>query len=252
MSMPAPELISVIIPFYKELDLIGRAVNSVLGQRLPPDKHLEIVIGNDSGMDEGEIRTRLDEAANRATRIVCNRFEKGAGNARNAAIEAAGGGVLAFLDADDFWHPWKLELQLPLLERGANFVCGGYQIERRHGVISPPAVLHSMPDFFKKLGVGTSTVALRRDFLDAERFRNFRFSQDTELWARLADKDGFSYAAVTRPVAVYSPSGRTANKLHQFQAFSTIVREFRLSGLQRANVYLRYAVRGAFNHYLRR
>jgi teichuronic acid biosynthesis glycosyltransferase TuaG len=252
MSRHTPELISIVIPFYKELDLIERAVSSVLDQRLPAGMRLEIVIGNDSDFDEEKIRAALVPRSNAATRIVSNRAEKGAGNARNAALDAARGDVVAFLDADDYWRPGKLLMQLRLIETGANFISGAYQFDGNKKTVSPPTNVRSTAEFFKNLGIGTSTVVVRRELLGEERFKNFRFSQDTELWARLAGKDGFIFAAVPDVVAVYSPSTRTANKLQQFFAFATVVKQFRLNPKQRADIYIRYTARGVLNHYLRR
>lgn len=247
-----PRLVSVIVPFYKELDLIDRAARSVLEQDLPPDTRIEVLIGNDSGLDERMIRPALSAGSNAVTAIVPNHAGKGAGNARNAALDAAQGEIIAFLDADDYWRPNKLRVQLDLLDRGASFVTGAYRFEGSSKIVVPPAQVASTVDLFRKLGVGTSTVVITRAFLGKERFRNFRFSQDTELWARLAGKPGFRFASVPDVVAVYAPSGRTANKFRQFFAFADVVNAFPLSYSVKADIYLRYAVRGVYNHYLRR
>ncbi len=186
-----PMAVSVIIPFYKEIHLINRAVSSVLAQGLPPDVFIEVIIGNDSGLSEREIRLALSDAANRITRIVSNTGERGAGNARNAALDGALGSLLAFLDADDYWLPEKLAQQMRLIADGANFVAGAYRFESGRTIVCPPRRILSTAESLKNLGVGTSTVLVRREFLGASRFKNLPFSQDTELWARLAGKPGF-------------------------------------------------------------
>jgi glycosyltransferase involved in cell wall biosynthesis len=245
-------LVSVIIPFYKELELIERAVGSVVTQQLPPHVRAEVIIGNDSSLEESAIRAALSEASNQLTRIVKNHRDKGAGNARNAALDAAQGELIAFLDADDYWCPQKLVRQLRMIEAGANFVAGAYQFEGSMKAVTPPNRVLSTAELFKNLCVGTSTVLVRRDFLGADRFRNLRFSQDTDLWARLAGKQSFAFASTSDVVTIYAPSLRTANKLQQSLAFARLVREFRLSPSERAEIVLRYAIRGVLNHYMRR
>lgn len=244
--------ISVVIPFYKELDLIERAIRSVTTQKLPAHVSVEVIIGNDSPYSEDEIRAVLSESSNRITTIAKNRREKGAGNARNAALDVARGELLAFLDADDYWLPQKLEQQIHLIYAGANFVSGGFQFEGNQKVVRPPQRLRSTAELFKNLRINASTVLVRRDFLGDDRFKNLRFSQDTELWARLAGKPGFSFASTPEIVAIYPPSSRTANKYQQLLAFMAVVEEFPLNTLERAEIYLRYSVRGVLNYYLRR
>lgn len=244
--------ISVIVPFYKELDLIERAISSVVDQRLPPDTAVDVIVGNDGKLSEAEIRAALSESSSKVTRIVKNLRERGAGNARNAALDLASGELIAFLDADDYWHPTKLQKQIRLIDQGATFVAGAYQFEGSGKTIYPPARVVSTSDLLKNLRVGTSTVLLRRDFLAADRFRNFRFSQDTELWARLAGKAGFAFSSVPEVVTIYAPSLRTANKFEQLLAFGEVVRAFPLGLRERAEIYSRYVARGVMTHYLRR
>lgn len=246
-------VVSVIIPFYKELDLIERAIDSVAIQRLPSGvSDVEVVIGNDSKLAEHQIRAVLSERSNRITRIAKNDQENGAGNARNAALDASRGDLIAFLDADDYWLPGKLEIQIGLIKDGANFVTGAYRLEGRETGVFPPEHIRSTVDFFKQLRVNTSTVLVHRDLLGMSRFKNLRVCQDAEFWARLAGKPGFRFASTRELVAIYAPSGRTGNKFKQLRAFSSVVRRFPLNVFQRSEIYLRYAARGLFNYYIRR
>ena len=45
-------------------------------------------------------------------KLVINSKNIGAGMSRNKAIKLSKGKYLAFIDADDLWHPEKLRLQL--------------------------------------------------------------------------------------------------------------------------------------------
>ena len=122
------KLISVIIPFYKEVDLIGMAVESVVMQQLPSNYSLEIVVGNDSELSEEQLYECIPQHIKAITKIAKNTNAKGAGNARNAALGCSVGDVIAFLDADDLWcSEEKLKTQISLIQKGAKFVVSGYR-----------------------------------------------------------------------------------------------------------------------------
>jgi glycosyltransferase involved in cell wall biosynthesis len=94
--------------------------------------------------------------------------------ARNYAIEKAGGELLAFLDVDDRWLPSKLEKQVRLFENPAvGFVCGQYWVddERKKKRWKLPRrrvptgwVLHEL---LKDHFIGLLTLVVRRSALDS-------------------------------------------------------------------------------------
>ena len=101
-------LISVMIGAYNAAPYVGETIASVLAQDYEP---LELIVVDD-GSDDGTaeiVKTFPD---------VRYFFQPNAGNgaARNRAIEAAGGELFAFLDADDRFTPGKLTLQKTVLD----------------------------------------------------------------------------------------------------------------------------------------
>jgi hypothetical protein len=76
--------------------LLVQAVDSVLGQTLPPT---EVIVVSDGPADA--VREAL---ASRPVKIV-ERPAEGEASARNAGIAAAGSMWICFLDDDDLWHP---------------------------------------------------------------------------------------------------------------------------------------------------
>lgn len=88
---------------------LAEAIESVLGQ----SRRCEQVIVVDNGSTD-----RSAEIARGYAPEVEVVFEarEGIGAARNAAMRAARGSHVAFLDADDLWDPAKTTLQLPAFE----------------------------------------------------------------------------------------------------------------------------------------
>jgi glycosyltransferase involved in cell wall biosynthesis len=101
--------VSVIIPAYNAEAYIAEAVESVLGQTVPP--HEVIVI--DDGSTDGT-RNVLRKFGERIT--VLNQTNSGQAVAVNKALATAQAKLIGFCDADDLWTPRKLELQLALLD----------------------------------------------------------------------------------------------------------------------------------------
>src|SRR5262245_15747118 len=102
--------VSVVIPTYNCGRLVTEAVDSVLGQTVPP---AEVIVVDDGSQDD-----TAERLAAYAGRVRYLRQEnQGVAAARNCGVAASGGEVVAFLDADDVWHPRKLEFQLAALDR---------------------------------------------------------------------------------------------------------------------------------------
>jgi glycosyltransferase involved in cell wall biosynthesis len=96
--------VTVIVPAFNCRQWIRQAIDSVLGQTVAP---AEIIVIDDGSTDgTGEI---LADYGTRIRTIV--QSNRGVAAARNAGLRAAKGELIAFLDADDVWHPRKLELQ---------------------------------------------------------------------------------------------------------------------------------------------
>ena len=97
--------VSVIIPTYQRIDVLPRALDSVLAQTHAPAE----VIVIDDGSSDGTAAMLEREYPALTTIRQPNR---GVSAARNAGIAAATGEWIAFLDSDDEWRPRKLERQL--------------------------------------------------------------------------------------------------------------------------------------------
>lgn len=109
--------VSVIIPAYRAEATIGRAAASLLAQTHPA---WEALIVADDGADYAAVLAGAGIADSRFRFLTTGRIAAGAPAARNAGLAAATLPLVAPLDADDLYHPRRLETLVPLaLEHGA-------------------------------------------------------------------------------------------------------------------------------------
>lgn len=102
--------ISVVMPAFNAEQTIEHSVRSGLSQTF---QDLEL-IAVDDGSEDG---TQAVLARIRDPRLrVLSVAHAGPSRARNVGLDAARGALVAFLDADDVWHPDKLDAQLEALE----------------------------------------------------------------------------------------------------------------------------------------
>lgn len=241
--------LSVIIPFFNEIELIGRAVESVISQcRAGID--LEIIICNDGLIPNASILSKLPDSS--CINVVSNKATKGPGGARNMAITNASGEFIAFLDSDDIWLPGKIQSQLTEIERGASFVATAYRFNDTNTVIKPPKSIDSPLDVFLRRGIGTSTVMITRALLGDLRFKDIRFAQDIDFWYALACSPHFRYAVVDVCLVEYNTGGTTKKKWVQLQYLHKVLRINDVPWLHHIRVLSSYVLSGVYNHYIKR
>jgi glycosyltransferase involved in cell wall biosynthesis len=105
--------ITVAIAVYNGAATLHATLESVFRQTLPPR---EILVVNDGSTDATSSILRLY----RSRITVIDQENKGLSGARNVLCKRAQGDVIAFLDADDVWHPQYLETQHNLFESHPN------------------------------------------------------------------------------------------------------------------------------------
>lgn len=111
MSTPSNHVpVSVVIPAYRARQTLAAAIESVRCQTAQP---CEVIVVDDASGDGTAEAIRSLQARYPAgwLKLIELPRNRGAGEARNAGWELAQGTCIAFLDADDSWHPCKLELQ---------------------------------------------------------------------------------------------------------------------------------------------
>ncbi|HVE75645.1 MAG TPA: glycosyltransferase family A protein [Actinomycetota bacterium] len=106
---------SVLIPAYNVENYVAKAVQSALDQTT---SDVEVVVVNDGSTDG--TAAALQPFSDRI--IYIEQENRGLSAARNAALRASSGELIALLDADDAWMPQRLERMLSFMhEMGSKF-----------------------------------------------------------------------------------------------------------------------------------
>jgi glycosyltransferase involved in cell wall biosynthesis len=108
------QLVSVVVPAYNAAATLSQTLESAVVQTY---RNLEILVVDD-GSQDGTAGIARDFAARDARIRLLSKANGGLSSARNHGVAHARGELIALLDADDLWHPAKIERQVAAL-RGA-------------------------------------------------------------------------------------------------------------------------------------
>jgi len=154
-------------------------------------------------------------------KVIRLKRNHGPATARNAGWEQAKERFIAFLDADDAWHPKKIEIQYQWMSDHPDVILTGHHcLTLNEESIAPP-----LPRTWRSERIGphrllvlnsfpTRSVMLRRDI--PFRFRDDkRYSEDYLLWLQITLK-GYSLYCLDLPLgyvfkAPFGEGGLTAN-----------------------------------------
>ena len=207
-------LVSVIMPAYKMGQFIGEALDSV-GARTYP--HWEVIVLDDAGPEDGmraAVEAFAAKHADRRVEYIRHETNQGVSAARNTAMSAAEGSVLAFLDPDDHWSPVHLMDGMRMLEgkKDVGVWCSTVEAYRHDSTYRgvwrfPQWRIASFPaslacDNF----IQPSAVLLRRETLELvggfTTKPELQHVEDHDLWIRLAQA-GARFEFSNRPTCFY-------------------------------------------------
>ena len=174
------QIVSVIIPTYRRLESLKKALLSICSQ----DYHFVEIVLVDDNADEcwtqkvasiaDEVKRSLPETF--TLRLIVNPKNLGAAQSRNAGIQMSSGSYITFLDDDDWYLPAKISTQLAEMTAVnadyslmdlALFTEELHQVERK---THPYAVQAKNKDDLLRLHLmhhltGTDTMMFRKDYL---------------------------------------------------------------------------------------
>lgn len=209
--------ISVIIPCFNSEKTIENAIQSVINQTLPPD---EIICIDDCSNDKtSSIINALQKSSPKIKiKLYENKTNLGPSISRNIGISEANGKWIAFIDADDEWHPQKLEVQISALTKHSlDFIGGSFSYNKYTAPIPSCHVKEiSFRDLLYKNYFPTPSVVLSKD-ISLNFDPTMRYAEDYSAWLELA-KQGVKMGHISTPLIFlnkpsYGHSGLSANLL---------------------------------------
>ena len=193
------KLISIIIPYYKKKNYIEQTLKSILNQKY---KKFEILIVYDDNDKSDLYFLKTLKKRDKRIKLVINSKNIGAGMSRNKAIKLSKGKYLAFIDADDLWHPDKLRLQLNfMIKNKLSISHTSYNIidKNSHKIGFREARKIKYKDLIKSCDIGLSTVMIKKILLKKKNFAKLKTKEDYILWLKLA-KENFVFYPIKRPL----------------------------------------------------
>jgi len=187
--------VSVVVPLFNKEASVRRALSSIARQSCRP---LEVLIVDDASTDRSAEEARTFGGP--LFRLIARDINRGASAARNTGIECARGDLVAFLDADDEWHP---EFLAAVVEMAAAFpqagaYCTGHwirepkRVQQRSYSFANAGGPFLIPDYFEchlrgQLMSASSTAVWRRVLLQAGMFPGADvIGEDLHLWTKIA------------------------------------------------------------------
>jgi len=233
--------VSVIIPCYRCVNTIERAVLSVINQSLPV---LQIILVDDASDDGTYVFLKKLKArySNVNIDVLSCDINSGPSKARNLGWEYARGDYIAFLDADDSWCDQKIEIQYGWLKNNPAVDLIAHDVDvrlndecdlsERKNVVFPLLIKTSALLLSNRFS--TPTVMLKRSI--KLRFNEYmKHSEDYDLWLRIILTGGVIYKF---PVALgflykdrYGKSGLSADLLAMEMGELNMYRQLFLSKL---------------------
>jgi teichuronic acid biosynthesis glycosyltransferase TuaG len=256
-SAPGAPALSVVMPVYNAAAFLAAAVASVQAQSW---QDWELILVEDGSSDASPQLLRALAAADPRLHVLHSGGNRGAGVARNLAMDAARGRYLAFLDADDLWHPQKLAWHLQFLAARPAALSFTAYLRRDEGGAAleeigvPPEIGYRQ--LLSTNVIGCSTVILDRQLLGEPRMPALRLRQDFACWLHiLRQTEATLGPAAGVPLALTTYTRRRAASVSARKSTAAAATwrlyrgEIGLSLPQALTSFARYGLRGLLRHH---
>lgn len=214
-GLPTP-LVSIVMPCFRMGHFLPKSLASIDEQTYT---NWELLVVDDCGPEDGTATTvaRFAERFDSGKVVYLrNEENQGVSKSRNVAISRAAGQLVAFLDADDYWHPKFLATCVAsfLSDPGLGVVASAVRVVDPANGTSDEHVMGTNSferlHFPLSLSIGNliqpSAAMVRADSIRATggftAATELQHVEDWELWIRLV-RSGASFKFLDEPLAYY-------------------------------------------------
>jgi glycosyltransferase involved in cell wall biosynthesis len=185
-------MFSIIIPVYNKEKYLNRTLNAVLKQTF---QDYEVILIDD-GSTDGSVAVIKPFLQDKRISLI-HQKNAGVSAARNRGIEMASYNYIAFLDADDLWHPQYLEEHSNAWRKFPDvFIIGSrYQRikENEHVDLQPkePVEASAIENYFlnasRDLLFWTSSLSIKKEVFEKIGFFNTQYAagEDIDIWIKV-------------------------------------------------------------------
>lgn len=211
----AHPLVTVITPVLNRASTISSCLASVAAQSYPVIEHIIV----DGGSRDGTLDLVRSFQSRGRLRWI-SEPDDGMYDAINKGLDMADGEIVAYLNSDDFYLPWTVDVAVRELDRGADLIYGDL------GVVKMRSETHSefYVQFYRPFdlkhyvysgSIGQPTVFWRRSLIGRiGRFdSSYRLIGDCEYWVRAA-VSGAKLSHVHEVLAIQIDHGATLREIH--------------------------------------
>ncbi len=198
--------ISVVIPTFNRVELLKRALRSVVKQTLQCS---EIIVVDDGSTDSTLCFLNELLCSGKIVLKVIRQGSAGPAAARNAGIKCAANEYIAFLDSDDHWHKRKIELQYKVFVENPEYMIShtkekwlrrGVHLNQKKKHI--PRQGNIFDHCLQLCAVGMSTVMVKKALFQKVGLfdESLHCCEDYDFWLRVSCK--FPFLLIDTPLTV--------------------------------------------------
>ena len=232
--------ITVIVPFRNQLNWLRQAVHSLQQQTVQDWRAILINDHSDPNVVCAVEEVCGQDKRLRLMHVDAHQHLPGPWLPRNVGIRAAKTDLIAFLDADDLWHPQKLELQLNAhREAKVLSVCSYVRFLNESGQIielrRPPSTI-TFQRLLRGNQIPLSTVVVDRALLSQHQGFQPEHHEDYGLWLRIfATQSQPNYQLIDQPLVAYRLHAQSvsAKRSRSIFAVNKLFRQHTKNSLER-------------------
>ncbi|MDO4476189.1 MAG: exopolysaccharide biosynthesis polyprenyl glycosylphosphotransferase [Lachnospiraceae bacterium] len=244
--------VTVCIPCYNGEATLGKAIESALNQKYVT----KVIVVDDVSTDgTAQVVRQWQEKDDRVT-LVRNEKSLGASGSRNKAVAMADTEYVAFLDADDYWMPKKIKMQVTAMRlSGSVLSCTGRELMSTDGYLKGRAIGVPTSITYRQLMryncINCSSVVIRTDVAKEFPMEHEDSHEDYIAWLKIVRKYGTA-VGINEPLLKYrvSVSGKSGSKFKSAGMTWRVYRYMGFGPVRSIRCFISYALYGVTRYFL--